>query len=138
MVAPNRPVPTWDLADRLRKIRRDVMHVQQHDMADALGVGRQGYAAWEAGRTQPRDIVALAKRLELLCGVSASWVLGLQDGAAAADASTPKIAAVSADLGRGINPHCSPSAATRRIVHGSTVGVGPLGDDPAAGWAAVA
>lgn len=83
VAAPDRVVPTWELADRLRKIRRDVMHAQQHDMADALGVGRQGYAAWEAGRTQPRDIVALAKRLELLCGVPASWTLGIGEAAPA-------------------------------------------------------
>ncbi|MDN5751517.1 MAG: helix-turn-helix domain-containing protein, partial [Pseudonocardia sp.] len=119
---PDVLLPQWTLDDRLRKVRR-LLKLEQREMAERLEVGRQAYAAWEAGRSTPRDIVALARRVELLAGVPAAWTLGVLDGGvpvgdvpAAAAIRAPKITAVSADLGKGINPHCSPSAATRRIV----------------------
>lgn len=112
MATPNRVVPTWDIADRLRKIRRGVLGIEQAEMSDALGVGRQGYAAWEAGRTQPRDVVALARRIELLAGVPAAWTLGVLDAETpalsvpvASASGSPETAAGSAVLGKGINPH---------------------------------
>jgi DNA-binding XRE family transcriptional regulator len=69
-------VPEWTFADRMRKIRRDVLDLEQGAFAEKLGVKRQAYAAWEMGRTHPRDILALARRVELVSGVPASWVLG--------------------------------------------------------------
>lgn len=45
-----------------------------------LGANPNAYRAWESGRNNPRDIVALAKRIEILTGVPAQWTLGLADG----------------------------------------------------------
>lgn len=74
-------IPEWSFGDRLRKVRREVAQLDQNEFADTLGVGRQGYAAWESGRTSPRDIVALAKRVELATGVPAAWMLGIETSA---------------------------------------------------------
>lgn len=79
-------VPTWTFADRLRKIRRDVVDMEQAEFAEALGARRPAYSAWEAGRNQPRDLVAFARRVELLTGVPAAWVLGLDVAVSAAPA----------------------------------------------------
>jgi DNA-binding XRE family transcriptional regulator len=72
-------IPEWTFGDRLRKIRRDVAYADQGTFAHSIGVTRQAYASWEAGRSQPRDLVALSKRIELLTGVPAAWLLGLND-----------------------------------------------------------
>lgn len=73
--------PEFSFGDRIRKIRREVAHMTQAEMADELGVGMQAYSAWESGRTKPDDIVAVAKRIALRWrGITASWVLGLDDG----------------------------------------------------------
>ena len=58
-------IPTWDFSDRLRKIRREVAHLTQEQMAAELGASQRAYAAWETGRTKPDDIVAVAKRIAL-------------------------------------------------------------------------
>lgn len=71
-------VPEWTFADRLRKIRTDSgMH--QREFAGALGVNPATYAAWESGRNHPQSgqMVAVAKRIELLTQVPATWTLGL-------------------------------------------------------------
>lgn len=73
--------PEWSFADRLRKIRREA-HFQQDDFAARLGVNENQYKAWESGRNNPRDIVSIAKRIELLTGVPAQWTLGLADAPA--------------------------------------------------------
>ncbi len=87
MTAPPVLLPTWTLADRLRKIRRDVLRIEQRDMADRLGMGAQAYSAWESGRSRPRDVVAVARRIEMLTGVPAGWTLGLDEAdSRAADA----------------------------------------------------
>lgn len=70
-------LPQWTFADRMRKIRRDVLGVEQAELAEKLGVTRQAYAAWEAGRNEPRSILAIAKKVELMSGVPAAWVLGI-------------------------------------------------------------
>ena len=73
--------PEFSFGDRIRKIRREVAHMTQAEMADELGVGMQAYSAWESGRTKPDDIVAVAKRIALRWrGITAGWVLGLDDG----------------------------------------------------------
>lgn len=68
-------VPVWDFSDRVRKVRRE-SGMTQEEFADALTVGRQRYAAWEAGRNIPHDILAVARRLEKLTGVDKLWFLG--------------------------------------------------------------
>lgn len=73
-------MPTWTFADRVRKIRRDVLKVEQGRFADLLGVTRQAYAAWESGRNEPRSILAVARRIEEVSGVPAVWVLGIEGG----------------------------------------------------------
>lgn len=70
-------IPDWTFADRMRKIRRDVLDLEQAQFAEKLGVKKQAYAAWETGRTHPRDILALARRVEMLSGVPSAWVLGI-------------------------------------------------------------
>lgn len=73
--------PEFTFGDRVRKIRREVAHMTQAQMAAELGVGAQAYAAWESGRTKPDDVVAVAKRIALRWrGVTAAWVLGVEDG----------------------------------------------------------
>lgn len=67
----------WTFADRIRKVRRDVLAIDQGEFATRLGVTRQAYAAWESGRNEPRSILAVAKRIEAMSGVPAAWVLGL-------------------------------------------------------------
>ena len=66
----------WTFGDRLRKIRK-VVGVSQADFAAELSQGRQSVAAWELGTNEPRNPVAVAKRIELAYGVPASWTLGL-------------------------------------------------------------
>src|SRR5882757_6169907 len=71
--------PQWEFGDRIRKVRRGIARLGQAEMADALGVSRQVYASWEAGRTKPSDIVATSKQIERLWPrrVTASWMLGV-------------------------------------------------------------
>ncbi|MCD1286518.1 helix-turn-helix transcriptional regulator [Brevibacterium sp. H-BE7] len=73
---PGLRVPEWSLADRLRKIRVD-NGWSQKQIAQHLEVGSSAYSQWEAGNAKPRDIVAVANRLELLARVPATWTLGL-------------------------------------------------------------
>lgn len=73
-------VPQWTFADRVRKIRRDVLRMEQGEFAGLLGVTRQAYAAWESGRNEPRSILAVARRIEEVSGVPAAWVLGIEGG----------------------------------------------------------
>lgn len=72
--------PQFNFGDRIRKVRRDVVHLSQAEMADTIGVSQKVYSAWEAGRSRPTDIVAIAKRVELLTGVSAGWLLDVTGG----------------------------------------------------------
>ena len=72
-------VPEWDFSDRLRKIRREVAHLTQEQMAAELGTTQRAYAAWESGRTKPDDIVAVAKRIGLRWRIPPAWTLGLDD-----------------------------------------------------------
>lgn len=78
----HRNVPEWSVADRLRKIRREVARLDQGEFAAAIGVKADRYGAWESGRNGvPSDIlVPLAKRIEAVTGVPAEWTVGLMDG----------------------------------------------------------
>ncbi|AOE43985.1 immunity repressor [Gordonia phage Delian] len=78
--------PTWTLGDRIRKTRA-VSGLDQRGFADALGVKPGSLAGWETDRQRPRDVVALAKRIEMITRVPAEWVLGLRDGPDEGDSS---------------------------------------------------
>lgn len=69
-------VPEWQLSDRLRKIRRDA-HMTQAAFAHELGIKEVTYAAYEAGRNRPGDVIGLAVQIEHRFGVPAAWVLGV-------------------------------------------------------------
>ena len=70
-------IPTWSFADKVRKSRATV-GMDQRAFADALNVKPGSLAGWESGKSKPRDVVAIAKRIELLTRVPASWLLGLE------------------------------------------------------------
>lgn len=71
-------IPSWTIADRLRKIRRD-SHLSQEDFAALLGVKTTTYAAWEIGRNSPERVLELADAIEREFDVPAAWTLGLMD-----------------------------------------------------------
>jgi transcriptional regulator with XRE-family HTH domain len=72
------PIPEWTLADRFRKARL-TSHLSQKAFAAQLDINASAYSQWEAGNSKPRDVVAVARRIELLTGIPASWTLGLDD-----------------------------------------------------------
>lgn len=72
-------IPEWTLADRLRKARL-VSGLTQEEFADRIGAKPGAYSHWEAGRNTPRNLVALAQRIELLTDIPAAWTLGVMDG----------------------------------------------------------
>lgn len=69
-------MPEWTLADRLRKARHST-GMGQREFAVALEVSAPTYSQWEAGNTKPRDVVAIAKRIELITRIPAAWLLGV-------------------------------------------------------------
>lgn len=71
-------IPEWTLADRLRKARLK-SGLTQEEFAERLGVKAAAYSHWEAGRNTPRNLVALAQRIEMLTRIPAAWMLGLMD-----------------------------------------------------------
>lgn len=65
------PVPSWDLADRLRKcLRESDMSVQE--MADYLEVSRNTVSAWINGRTPPSP--QSVRLWALRTGMSYDWL----------------------------------------------------------------
>jgi transcriptional regulator with XRE-family HTH domain len=67
-------VPTWDLADRMRKsLRTSGLSVQE--IADELGVGRSTVSAWINGRNRPAT--PALKLWAIRTGVPYEW---LRDG----------------------------------------------------------
>lgn len=68
----------WTFGDKVRKIRR-AASVNQEEFAESIGHGRKAVAAWELGTNTPRNMVAIAKRIELAYGVAAAWTLGLTE-----------------------------------------------------------
>lgn len=79
----NKPViPVLKMGDRLRVVRREYLgRISQQEMADLLGVPRERYASWESGNSEPRpaDGRKIANLIEAKVGVSAAWVLGVQE-----------------------------------------------------------
>lgn len=69
-------VPAWTFPDRLRKARLTA-GMTQREFADAIGVPPSRYAQWEAGNNSARNLVEVARRVEIASGVSAAWLLGL-------------------------------------------------------------
>ena len=103
---PERVIPIWTFADYVRKVRRDVVGVDQAELARRLGVPKAADQNWETGTARPRDVVAIARRIELLTGVPATWVLGLDEAAAAAaqrGAAAP-VSITTGDLAAGSGP----------------------------------
>lgn len=90
-------LPQWTFADRMRKIRRDIVQIDQTEFAQKLGVTRQAYAAWESGRNEPRSILAIAKKVELISGVPAVWVLGIDAPHPITEVRTPEYLPASSD-----------------------------------------
>lgn len=88
-------LPVWTLADRLRKIRRD-RHLTQEEMARLLGIKPVTWAAWEADRNRPEDVVRLANMIEQQFGVPAAWTLGVLHGRRVGD-NSPLLRAVEDD-----------------------------------------
>lgn len=82
-------IPEWTLADRLRKARL-ASGLTQEDFADRLGAKPGAYSHWEAGRNTPRNLVALAQRIEILTGIPAAWTLGIMDSPRNGGPGTPK------------------------------------------------
>ena len=70
--------PEMGFGDYLRKARREYTSYGQKEMAAALGVTTQAYSAWEAGRNTPRDLRAIAEKLERITNIDRSWFLGWQ------------------------------------------------------------
>ncbi len=70
-------VPEWTLADRFRKVRQST-GLGQREFAAHLEVTAGAYQQWEADNSRPRNVVAIAKRVELLTGVPAAWLLGVE------------------------------------------------------------
>lgn len=77
-VETDRVYPAWSLGDRIRKAR-DLAGMNQHDFAVAIGVPDGSLANWETDRAKPRDIVAVAKRIEMLTRIPAGWTLGIEE-----------------------------------------------------------
>ncbi len=73
-------VPTWEFSDRIRKARQ-VAGMDQKSFAAQLDVNPGSLAGWESGRSKPRDMVVVAKRIEMLTGIPAAWTLGVYEEA---------------------------------------------------------
>jgi transcriptional regulator with XRE-family HTH domain len=73
-------IPVWSLPDRLRKVRRE-LGLDQRSFAEKIGVSKDTYTSWETGRNSPKNLVAVARRVEQVSGVPAAWVLGVYETA---------------------------------------------------------
>ena len=70
--------PEWTLGERLRKIRRH-LGISQSEFAELIEQNPKSYSSWESDQARPRQLIAVAKRIEIATGVGASWTLGLGD-----------------------------------------------------------
>lgn len=79
-------IPQLKMGDRLRVVRREYLgKISQTEMAALLGVPRERYSQWESGGHEPRpaDARQIANFLQLKTGVSAAWILGVNDSSPA-------------------------------------------------------
>jgi transcriptional regulator with XRE-family HTH domain len=120
-------IPWWTLGDRIRKAR-STANMDQREFAEALGVPAGSLAGWETDRQRPRDLVAVAKRIEMLTRIPAAWILGLD---VAQPGPTPGGAAAAGWAPWGSNPQPADStsvqvteALTATIVQGPWPGSG--------------
>lgn len=67
----------WTLGDRLRKARRS-SGLTQKEFAARIHVPAPRYAQWEADLNAPRDLVKVAKTIQLATNVPAAWLLGIE------------------------------------------------------------
>jgi transcriptional regulator with XRE-family HTH domain len=70
--------PVWTLGDRIRKARRR-MGLTVQEFAERLDVTASALGQYETDRSIPRDVVELARKIELVTHVPAVWTLGLDD-----------------------------------------------------------
>jgi transcriptional regulator with XRE-family HTH domain len=80
--------PQWSLGDRLRKVRRELQWSQE-ELANAIGVKPTTLGAWESGRNSPDDPVYLARKIEIITGVPAAWLLGVHERTAEMEQVSP-------------------------------------------------
>lgn len=76
--------PEITFPDRLRIVRvqyadRIGRKVGQKEIAELCGVSQQTWASWESGRTAPREVMPLARKIAEITGVEPAWLLGLND-----------------------------------------------------------
>jgi transcriptional regulator with XRE-family HTH domain len=69
-------VPTWTLADRLRKAREHA-GLKQSELAGRIGIARSSVVNYEAGRYVPSRPVVLS--WALCAGVDYKWLAGNPD-----------------------------------------------------------
>lgn len=70
--------PDWTFGDRLRKARRSV-NMTSASFAHAIGITPPALSQYETDRSTPRNIIAMARKVEAVTGVSALWLLDLTD-----------------------------------------------------------
>ena len=70
--------PEWTFGDRMRKARREAGLTVQ-EFAAALDLTTSALSQYETDRSTPRDVVALARRVEALTGIPAAWLLGVEE-----------------------------------------------------------
>lgn len=97
-IQPERFYPAWTLGDRIRKARLST-GMNQRDFAPLIGVKPGSLASWEADNSQPRDIVAVAKRIEVLTRIPAAWLLSLDDTPPSPNGGGAPSAPIPADQG---------------------------------------
>ena len=71
-------IPEWTLGDRIRKIRVQEGYTQD-EFAAHIGAKSSSLKQWETDRSRPRDLVAIANRIQMLTGVPATWVLDIEN-----------------------------------------------------------
>lgn len=68
-------IPEWSFGDRIRKVRVSVAGMTQAEFADAIDVGEASLAQWETDRAKPHDIRAVTLRIQEVFGISAAWLI---------------------------------------------------------------